>query len=121
MKYQSKIYAESLLEVFEKKPQAEILRNFLRLVRKNGDFSKLPKILYDFKKLYNKKHGIKEVRVEIAREDKSITNQVQDILKLKHEPEVEIKKEILGGAVITIDDEIIVDGSIKTRLQNMFK
>src|SRR3989338_5702239 len=121
MKYQSKIYAESLLEVFEKKPQAEILRNFLRLVRKNGDFSKLPKILYDFKKLYNKNHGIKEVKVEIAREDKSIINQVKEILKLKQEPEVEIKKEILGGVIVSIDDEVIVDGSIKSRIDNMFR
>src|SRR3989344_849281 len=119
MKYQSKIYAESLLEVFEKKPQAEILRNFLRLVRKNGDFSKLPKILYDFKKLYNKKHGIKEVKVEISRDDKNIVREVQEILHLKHEPDVVTNKDILGGVVVTIDNEVIIDGSIKTRLQKI--
>src|SRR3989338_7631842 len=116
MKYQSKIYAESLLEVFEKKPQAEILRNFLRLVRKNGDFSKLPKILYDFKKLYNKKHGIKEVKISLVRNERSVVSKIKEILNLKQEPEVEIKKEILGGAVITIDDEVIIDGSISRRI-----
>ena len=121
MKYSSKIYARAFWEAYEKKSAPETARRFLGLVRKNGDFSKLPKIIYDFKKLYNKKHDIKEVRVEMAREDKSIINQVKDILKLKHEPEVEIKKEILGGAVITIDDEVIIDGSIKTRTQKMFK
>ncbi|KKS38511.1 MAG: hypothetical protein A3G49_06400 [Candidatus Sungbacteria bacterium RIFCSPLOWO2_12_FULL_41_11] len=121
MKYQSKIYARAFLGAYEKKSAPETVRRFLGLVRKNGDFSKLPKILYDFKKLYNKNHGIKEVKVEIAREDKSIINQVKEILKLKQEPEVEIKKEILGGVIVSIDDEVIVDGSIKSRIDNMFR
>ena len=121
MKYQSKIYASALFESLEKKSYAETVRNFLNLVRKNGDFSKLPKILYDFKKLYNKKHGIKEVKVEMAREDKNIIHQVKEVLKLKHEPEVEINKDILGGAMVSIDAEVVIDGSIKFRLQKIFK
>ena len=121
MKYSSKIYATALLEALEEKSLAGAIKKFLSIMRRNGDFSKLPNIVRDFKKLYNKKHGIKEVKVEIAREDKSIINQVKDILKLKHEPEVEIKKEILGGVVITINDEVIVDGSISRRINSIFE
>ena len=121
MKYSSKIYATALLEALEEKSLAGAIKKFLSMMRRNGDFSKLPNIVRDFKKLYNKKHGIKEVKVEIARENKSIINQVKEILKLKQEPEVEIKKEILGGAVVIIDDEMVVDGSIKNRISKIFR
>lgn len=120
MKYSSKIYATALLEAIEEKSQAEAVKKFLSIMRKNGDFSKLPNILRDFKKAYNKQHGIKEVKINLAREEKNVVNQVKEILKLKHEPEVEINKEILGGVVITIDDEVVIDGSIKTRINKLF-
>jgi len=114
------MYASALLESIEDGKPFPV-KNFLNAIRKNGDFSKLPKIVHDLKKMYNKKHGIRDVKVEIARDDKNIISHVKDILKLKQEPEVEIKKDVLGGVVITIDDEVVVDGSIKTRLRKMFK
>lgn len=121
MKYSSKIYAMALLEALEEKSQAEAVRKFLFIMRRNGDFSKLPNVLRDFKKAYNKKHRIKEVKITLAREEKNVVNQVKEILKLKQEPEVEIQKEMLGGVMITIDDEIIVDGNVQSRLQKIFK
>lgn len=120
MKYPPKIYAAVLSELLEKMIYGEVAKNFLKVVRKNGDFSKLPKILYDFKKLYNKKHGIKEVKIYMAREEKNVVNQVKEILKLKHEPKVEIRKEMLGGAVVSINDEVVIDGSVKTRISRLF-
>ena len=121
MKYSSKIYASALIDSYGKKPAKEIAAEFLKLVRRNGDFAKLPKVLMDFKKLYNRKNGIREVKIKLARENSNLIEEVKSFLKLKEEPLVEINKEILGGAVITIDDEIIIDGSIKTRIAKIFK
>jgi F0F1-type ATP synthase delta subunit len=61
-----------------------------------------------------------QVAIHIAIQNKKIVSQIQHALKLQEEPRVIIKKEILGGAVITINDEILIDGSIKTRLEKLF-
>lgn len=121
MKLQSKIYASALLDCYEKNQAVETVINFLKIVRRNGDFSKLPAILRDFKKIYNRKNVIREVNVKLARENRNLAAEVKNLLKLKEEPLAEIDDKILGGAVIIIDDEIIVDGSARSRIESLFE
>lgn len=120
MKYPPKIYASALLETPEKSLTKNVIRNFLRILRRNGDLTKLPRILQELKKQYRKKYDTKDVEIKLARADKKIVDEVRHTLKLKDEPPVTIRKEILGGAVITINDEILIDGSIQTRLRKLF-
>lgn len=120
MKYPPKNYAFALLDIPEKSLTKDAFRNFLRILRKNGDLAKLPRILAELKKQYRKKYGTKDVEIVLVREDKKIISQMQHALKLNEEPRVVIKKEILGGAVVTINDELLIDGSVKTRMEKMF-
>lgn len=120
MKHPPQIYASAFLEIPEKSLTKDALRNFLRILRKNGDLTKLPRILVELKKQYRKKYGTKDAEIMLARENPEIVTKMRHILKLKEEPRVVIKKEILGGAVITINDEVLIDGSVKTRLQKLF-
>lgn len=113
-------YTSALMEISEKSWTKEMLRNFLRILRKNGDLAKLPRILAELKKQYQKKYGTKDVEIMLARENPKIVSQMQHALELKEEPRVVIKKEILGGAVVTINDELLIDGSVKTRLEKLF-
>lgn len=120
MKHSPQIYASALLEIPEKSLTAAVFRNFLRILRKNNDLVKLPRILSELKKQYRKKYGTKDVEIALARSDEKITREIQHVLGLKTEPRITIKKELLGGAVITINDEILIDGSIQTRLPKLF-
>lgn len=113
-------YASAMLELPEKSLIKDAFRNFLHILRRNGDLAKLPRILSELKKQYRKKYGIKDVEIMLARENPKIVSQMQYALKLKEEPRVVIKKDILGGAVITINDEVLIDGSVKTRLEKLF-
>ncbi|MDO8600865.1 MAG: F0F1 ATP synthase subunit delta [bacterium] len=120
MKYQPKIYASALLEIPEKLLTKEAFRNFLYILRRNGDLIKLPRIVQELKKQYREKHDMKDVEIMLARENEKIVIHIQHALKLKEKPSVVIKKETLGGAVVMINDEILIDGSIQTRLQKLF-
>lgn len=120
MKHSPQIYASALLEIPEKSLTAAVFRNLLRILRKNNDLVKLPRILSELKKQYRKKYGTKDVEIALARSDEKITREIQHVLGLKTEPRITIKKELLGGAVITINDEILIDGSIQTRLPKLF-
>ncbi|KKU52523.1 MAG: hypothetical protein A3H69_02575 [Candidatus Sungbacteria bacterium RIFCSPLOWO2_02_FULL_47_9] len=120
MKYSSKEYAHVLLETIDDERGEAVVKKFLSYVRTSGDFQKIPHILRDFRKLYNAKYGLRDVKVTLARPNGGLIQAVQEKLKLKHEPEVEIKKELLGGAVVSIDDEVVIDGSVKSRLQKLF-
>ncbi|MBI2637593.1 MAG: F0F1 ATP synthase subunit delta, partial [Candidatus Sungbacteria bacterium] len=73
-----------------------------------------------FKKLFNQKHGLRSVSVTLARPNASLAHAVRETLKLKHDPEVFIEKELLGGAIVSIDDEMVIDGSVRTRIQKLF-
>lgn len=120
MKYPPKNYAFALLDIPEKSLTKDAFWNFLRILRKNGDLAKLPRILAELKKQYLKKYGTKDVEIMLARENPKIVSQMQHALNLKEEPRVVIRKEILGGAVITINDEVLIDGSVRTRLKKLF-
>ena len=120
MKYPPKIYVSAILEISEKSLTKEAFRNFLRILRRNGDLTKLPRILQELKKQYREKYGTKDVEITLARENEKIVSQMQHMLKLKAALRAVIKKEILGGAVMTINDEILIDGSIQTRIRKLF-
>lgn len=120
MKHSPQIYAFALLEIPAQSLATAAFKNFLRILRKNGDLAKLPRILLELKKQYRKKYGTKDVEIMLARENPKIVSQMRHALNLKEEPRVVIKKEILGGAMVTINDEILIDGSIKTRLEKLF-
>jgi F0F1-type ATP synthase delta subunit len=120
MKHPPSLYAKTLLAIPESSLTKETLRNFLRILRKNGDLAKLSRILQELKKQYRKKHNTKDVEITLARENSKIVSRMQHALKLKTEPRIVIKKEILGGAVVTINDEILIDGSVHARIQKLF-
>ncbi|OGZ96015.1 MAG: hypothetical protein A3I44_05680 [Candidatus Sungbacteria bacterium RIFCSPLOWO2_02_FULL_51_17] len=121
VKYSSNIYATALLGALKDGYHGTVVKNFLAVVRRNGDFSKIPVIVREFKKKYNRARGFRYVEVALAREDAKTIGAIKESMKLAQDPAVVIDKEILGGMIVTVDGEIVVDGSIKTRIQKLFK
>ncbi len=102
-----------------------VLKNFVRLLAKRGLFSYVPKIINDFNKYYNETEGIIEVKVTSAldlseAEKKDIRNQIKNLTDKNVELITETNSKLIGGIKIAFADNLI-DGSIKTQLENLKK
>lgn len=122
MRYTPATYAAAFWRAVEKKGVTpEITGNFLRLVRRSGDLPKLPEILRRIEKLFYKKSGIKKIEVTTARDmRKELEPKIRERFGKADEINFSTKPEIVGGVIIKINDETIIDASVKARLQKMF-
>ncbi len=129
MKITPKQYAESLYQVIrgkEKKDTENAIVNFVNILIENNNVSKLDKIIEQFEKIWNKEERI--VETEIISSEKlnsGVIKLLKDyIAKLSGAKNVIINEEkdknILGGVVIKYEDRII-DGSLKTRIEDLKK
>lgn len=122
MKYSVHTYAQALVAVIEDKAVKDdvIEKNFLALVRKNGDEGHLPQILEEASRLARGKSGIRKVTVESARElSPSQKATLKQFIQLHDEVEERIDKELIAGIKITVNDETQFDGSLKSKLNKV--
>ena len=123
MKYPAHIYAKALVEVLgdedhhAMKEQDRVAKNFLAIVRKNGDEGYLRKILEEAAVMARGKSGVRQVTIESARELGAAQKAT-----LKHfiQPgdvvEERIDPELIAGVKITVNDELQFDGSLRNKL-----
>jgi F-type H+-transporting ATPase subunit delta len=98
-------------------------RNFVQVLAENDRLTVLPEIAAQFETLKANAEGTVEATITSAQQ---LTQaQIDDLvrgLKAKFAREVNVQvavdPELIGGAVITIGDQVI-DGSVKGRLQRM--
>ena len=122
MKYAPAEYAEAFLEAGGEKPPAEIVRNFFRTLRKNGDLGALPKVLRKVEVLHYSKAGLLKIEVITARDiNKDIEPQLKKRFGKKAEIRFEINPEIIGGIILRINDELVIDASVKRRIDKLFQ
>ena len=123
MKYSSKQYAAALLEALRGRPDKEhskIMRNFLVILAKNGERSKLSSIIRDAERGYYKELGFKKVVIETtSKASPAIKKEVQRILGKKISISEKINPELLAGIKILIDDSILIDASAQSKIQRM--
>jgi F0F1-type ATP synthase delta subunit len=89
-------------------------------VAKNYDRALLPKIIMQLKKLERSKGGIHEVVLTSARPlEKAVVVEIKKkVGEGSHIKEV-VDEEVLGGLKILINDEMVIDGTYKTRINRM--
>jgi F0F1-type ATP synthase delta subunit len=130
MKHAPHVYAKALVEVLEDASKAqhetkakddEIAKNFLALVRKNGDESHLKKILEEASRFARGKTGVRKVTVESARALKPAQKEtIKKFLKPGDIVEERIDPELIAGIRITLNDELQFDGSLRNKLNQAF-
>lgn len=124
MKYTTKQYANSLLSALEgksAKAQGESLRRFFSILQRNGDASKRSQIMEEVRRTYFKKNGTHKVEVEMAANPPaSLKKDIEGALGKKIVLSERLSPELVGGIKIFIDDETLVDASIKTQLDKLF-
>lgn len=117
MKYSPKLYARALLAAKGK----EVIQNFLRLLRRNGDERELPRILNEAEKLMLLKTGRRKVILESARHLSGKQKEIlRKILKPEDTLEERVSPELIAGVRITINDELQFDGTLARKLKKMF-
>lgn len=98
-------------------------QNFVRVLIENDRLAVLPEIATLFELLKDEREGVIEAQIEsaFAVDDAALAQLVEDLerrFKRKVRPQVTVDRELIGGALITVGDEVI-DGTVRGRLENM--
>lgn len=98
-------------------------QNFVRVLIDNDRLPVLPEIATLFESLKDEREGVIEAQIESAFpvDDTALAQLVGDLerrFKRKVRPQVTIDRALIGGALITVGDEVI-DGTVRGRLENM--
>lgn len=123
MKFSTQQYATALYGALAEKSEPErkaVFRNFLSILQKNRDWSRLGLILKEVERLYLKEAGLKKVEVETASSSKTMQRELKEILGKNILIKERVNPEILAGLKILINDEILVDASAKAQINRMF-
>ncbi|MBA2547626.1 MAG: F0F1 ATP synthase subunit delta [Burkholderiaceae bacterium] len=98
-------------------------QNFVRVLIDNDRLSVLPEIATLFDSLKDEREGVIEAQIQSAFpvDDASLAQLVGDLerrFKRKVRPQVTVDPALIGGALITVGDEVI-DGTVRGRLASM--
>jgi len=98
-------------------------QNFVRVLIDNDRLSVLPEIATLFDLLKDEREGVIEAQIQSAFpvDDASLAQLVGDLerrFKRKVRPQVTVDAALIGGALITVGDEVI-DGTVRGRLASM--
>jgi F0F1-type ATP synthase delta subunit len=119
MKYSPHIYAKALVEVLGDRhvSDAEAAKNFLSIVRENGDEGRLRKILEEASRFARGKDGVRKVTISSARALTPAQRKATEHF-VKHGDVVEYETDpaLIAGMKITVNDEMQFDGSLKNKL-----
>jgi F-type H+-transporting ATPase subunit delta len=101
-------------------PEAQ---SFVRVLIDNDRLPVLPEIATLFEALKNEREGVVEAQIDSAFpvDDAALAQLVGDLerrFKRKVRPRVTVDRALIGGALITVGDEVI-DGTVRGRLASM--
>lgn len=125
MKTTPKQYAISLYEAVQHaspKEAEELVANFVKLLRVNNNLSLGKKIIAEYEAYDRKQKGI--ARIKITSSEKlspAVTSGIVKHFAKQVEMEEAVDPALLGGIVLEIDEDILIDGSVRTKLENLKK
>ena len=123
MKYIAKQYALALFESLEKKAEAEqteIIKRFAEVLLKNNDRGLLPKIYQQLSRIRREKTGRHDITLVTA--EKAPQKLIEEISeKFGRQVDIEeiVDPEMGGGAKILINNEYLIDGTFKGRVERL--
>lgn len=121
-RYTPKQYANALFDSLQEKGANKdaVIKKFAGVVAKNYDRALLPKIVMQLKKLERSKAGQHEVVLTSARPlEKAVIADIRKKVGENSKINEVIDASVLGGVRILIDDEVIVDGTMKSRIARL--
>ncbi len=123
----SEKYAQALYYIAKDKSEKEqegFFDNFIKLLKRNGHLSLLPKILKNLNEISLKEH--KKDKIDFIVSDEKFKDKYKEKIKdykkylnLKQEVQTKVDDAIVGGFIIRTKDTII-DGSYRRGLVNLY-
>ena len=124
MKHSSRLYARALSQLIaqtDRSHEAEkISKNFLALLKRNGDSRKIREIIQLTEIELAHQKGGRHIVVETARPMDDIRKQLKAWLRPEDIVEEKINSTLVAGVRLTIDGETQVDASLKSQLDQLF-
>jgi F0F1-type ATP synthase delta subunit len=123
MRYAAHYYAKALVQALDVPgaKQDAIAKNFLELVRRNGDETRLKKILEEASRLSRGRGGAREVMIESARPlTKTQEKSLEPLMKSGDVIQRKVNPDLVAGVKLTVNDEMQFDGSMKAKLDKLF-
>lgn len=123
MKITPKQYAITLFEAtkgLSNEEAEKTIKNFVDLLRFNNNLSLEKKIVEEYKTHCRKQKGVSKLRIQSG--EKLSPEIVSSIVKHfagQVELEEEVDPELIGGIAVEIDDDTLIDGSIRKKLKNL--
>ena len=126
MKYPPKTYAKAFSEAAKNlrsvEKQDAMVKKLIEIAIKNGDGSQLQKIAAYAEKIMREETGKQKIVVESARPLHRRKNElVKHIAKTGDIIEEKTNPALVAGVKITINDERQFDGSLKRKLDKLFR
>lgn len=120
MQSKARLYASVLVSAFEGAKGAEILKRadrFKALLKKRGDLKIAGKVLREFAKAQKAATGKQAVLVSAKRVAKEGREKISALLEKKgYQTEERVAPELIGGLAIILENEILIDGTIQSKL-----
>lgn len=120
MRYTPKQYAAALFESLQEKGANVdvVVKNFAKVIAANYDRALLPKVLMQLKKLERTKAGRHDVVLTSARPlERDVVAQVKKKVGENSGIVEVVDPKVLGGVRILVNDELVIDGTMKTRIE----
>lgn len=125
MKITPKQYAISLYESTKKVDELEIekrIKKFIDILKRNNNLSLIDKIIEKYYEHYRSEKNISKIEITSNKKiDSEILNKIIHKFKKQIEIEEKIDESLIGGMIIKIDDSLLIDGSIKRKLEELKK
>lgn len=124
MKYSIKQYAlalSSALETKKKEDAKRIIRNFLHILSRNGDQSKIDLIAKEVERQERIKKGIYKVELTSSTKvSNRLKEEIEKILGKKIDFTEKIDADIYAGLKILVEDELLIDATAKSQIAKIF-
>jgi F0F1-type ATP synthase delta subunit len=125
MKYPPSIYAKAFAEAAAEHrgavEGANLVKNFLAVIEKNGDVAHLRTIVAQTGKAFRERTGTRNISIETAREGKKSPQELlKHFLKTSDSIEEKINPELIAGIKITVNGTEEFDGSLARKLNTLF-
>jgi F0F1-type ATP synthase delta subunit len=125
MKYPAHIYAKALAEAIVgtkgKAAEDAVVKNFIALVRRNGDEAHIRKLVEEAARMVRGRMGVRKVTIETARTPSGAQKKtLEQFIKAGDVVEERIDPALVAGVKIILDDELQFDGSLKGKLDTIF-
>lgn len=123
MKYTISHYADAVLAALEKKSEEErraVARRFLAVAQKHKKLRELSRILKEAEKRSYARSGTRRIFFEPA---SAVAESVKKEMRLilgRITIQERVRPDLLAGARIFVDDELLIDASAKRRLEKLF-